>query len=289
MLPVSAAFKDGDIFAPYVISVFASLLSKRHQRSCCLWLPMQDSIKRNHAFPLQQVLVNMHLRFCLSMVAHAGLHQHVHLATPSQPDQVCSRVTHSDLPSDGYSLRLRSSWTAFYLSASKSAHEQLWEAPPVPPQSKGSESAGKAPAPSSMSGAQASVASQAGKPVDCSPQFTALPATATPAQSGKQQQHSPEHASQAAAEQAERGLPRYHSCSLQLICLSGLQALINSNDSWAEVEPETYQACVSAFALTALNCKSMPVVGTGLSLMFQLYSHKSCSCVSCCTMSWICE
>ena len=215
---------------------------------------MQDNIKCNHAFPFQHFLANMHLRFCLSLVAHAGLHQHVHQATTSQPDQDCSHVTHGDLPSDSYSLHLRSSWAAFYLSASNSAVEQPWGPTPVPPQSKGSESGGQATPPSSLSGAQASGTSQAGKPVDRSPLFTALPATAAPAQSGKQQQHSPEHASQAAAEQAERGLPRYHSCSLQLICLSGLQALINSNDSWAEVAPETYQACVSAFALTALGC-----------------------------------
>ena len=238
------------IFAPYVYS----LLSKRHQRSCCLWLPMQDSIKCNHAFPLQQFLVNMHLRFCLSMVAHAGLHQHVHLATTSQPDQLCGHVSHSDLPSDSYSLHLRSSWTAFYLSASTSAIKQLWKATPVPPQSKDSESGGQAAAPASTSRAQASGTSQAGKPVDRSPLFTALPAPATPAQSAKQQQHSPEHASQAAAEQAERGLPRYHSCSFHLICLSGLQALINSNGSWAEVQPETYQACVLTFSSIALGC-----------------------------------
>ena len=209
-----------------------------------LWLALQGSVHPGYVQALQQFLVSMHLRFCLGMGARTGLHQHLHQATPSQPDQVCSHVTHSDLPSNSYSLHLRTSWTAFYLSAS---------GPSLPYTSKAITAAAQSKCEGIWTQAPL-VTAQAAKPDNSFEQLASPTATATPAPSSPQQQQSPKHASMTAAQQAEAGLPRSHSSSLHLTCLSGLQALMKSNDSWAKLEVETYEAGLWTLSIAALEC-----------------------------------
>ena len=172
----------------------------------------------------------MHIRSCLAEAQEAVGNLYSHR----------NNVFHAG----SYSKHLQSAWSGHLLFLLNLKPREVLQRPTETEQPRGQAAAASAPSP------DASVKADSAQQLGGADQMPHSSHTTSNAQAADSSQHG-DGPAEKVPRQHLKGFPKGNHKLLQIMTLSGIEALMQSKQDWSQLADETYQACVCTFGRSA--------------------------------------